>query len=305
MTLPRVVSLVPSATEMLCALGGESMLVGRSHECDFPQSITHVPALTRQRVSAVGSAAIDRQVREALGGGGDASLYMLDAALLAQLRPNLILTQDVCQVCSIDMSAVREAAGRLDPQPQIISLNPQTIDDVFDGMVRVAEAAELSQDRIVSLRERSWQAREHVNAYTPGERVAVVEWLEPLFVAGRWTPQLVEQAGGEHPLNAPGAKSRQVSAEEFVASQPERLIICPCGFTIDQTQREMHLLTSQPWWRSLTAVQRGAVMLVDGSQMFSRPGPRLIDALEWLVGWLNERPGLMKKSFPAVAFDGA
>lgn len=303
----RVVSLLPSATELLCAIGGESLLVGRSHECDHPESITDRPVLTGQKTHAATSAEIDHQVREALRSRGDdenhsdRSLYSLDAPLLQSLKPDVILTQDLCAVCSIDLNTVRGVAQSLDPQPVIVSLNPATIDDVYDDMLRVGEATRLdadAHDALTRLRERYWQHREFVNAYVEGPEVAFLEWMDPLFIGGHWTPQLIEQAGGRHSLNPAGARSRQVNPEEVLEVMPERLIICPCGYTLEQTRRELSTLTVQRWWKLLPAVQSDHVVIVDGSQMFNRPGPRLIDAFCWLVAWINDRPELFPEGFP-------
>lgn len=268
------------------------MLVGRSHECDFPVSIADRPVLTSQKTHAATSAEIDRQVREALAeGSGGTSLYRLDVDLLRELRPDLILTQDLCDVCSIDLNAVRAAAAGMPAKPAVVSLNPASIEDVFDDMLRVGHAicmAAQATDATARLRDRYWSARDRVNPYVDGPEVAFLEWMAPLFVGGHWTPQLIQMAGGRHSLNEPGKKSRQVSPEELVASRPERVIICPCGFDLERIERELPSLVSKPWWRELPAVQAGRVVMVDGNQMFNRPGPRLVDAYEWLTGWIND-----------------
>ncbi len=303
---PRVVSLLPSATELLAAIGGEHLLVGRSHECDWPPTLADRPVLTGQRTTATNSAEIDRQVRAALQSrseeaGADQSLYHLDADLLRELQPDVILTQDLCEVCSIDLNTVRAIAATMNPHPAIISLNPRMLDDLFDDLLRVGEAVgmpEEADEAMLALRERMWVAREHANAYVEGPEVAFLEWMDPLFIGGHWTPQLIAHAGGRHSLNAPGSKSRQISAEDLLELMPDRMIICPCGYDIRQTMRELDTLTSQRWWKLLPAVQDGQVVIVDGNQMFNRPGPRLIDALEWLTGWINDRPELIPLDFP-------
>lgn len=296
----RIVSLLPSATEILCAVGGEHLLVGRSHECDFPPSILDRPVLTCARTSASGSAAIDAQVRESLAAGD--SLYQLDGRLLAELRPDLILTQDLCAVCSIDLAAVRQIAAALPSTPALLSLNPKTIEDVFDDHLRVGDAAGLATEAaaaVVRLRDRYWSAIDYVTPYTAGPEIAVLEWMDPLFVAGHWTPQMILAAGGQCSLMAPGAPSRAITPDELIAAQPDRIVIAPCGLSLPAIRKELPRLTTSRWWQALPAAADGHVYLVDGNQMFSRPGPRLVDAFCWLVGWINDRPEVLPKDFPA------
>jgi len=313
----RVVSLLPSATETLCLLGGSDLLVGRSHECDFPASIQDRPVLTAQITEFTTPAEVDRQVSTALAEGR--ALYTLDTDLLADLRPDVILTQDLCEVCSIDLDTVRGAAAEMDPRPQIVALNPTTIEGVFDDVLTVGRAVgrEMEgRDAVVRLRERLSAAQDYVPAFYEGPVTAFLEWTDPIFVGGHWTPQLIERAGGRHPLNptspalgsgagamAGGAervagKSRRATPEEVVETRPEALIVCPCGLDLDATREAVQAIASEEWWRSLPAVRTGRVALVDGNQMFNRPGPRLVDAFEWLVGWLNDRPELMPRGFP-------
>lgn len=314
---PRVVSLLPSATEIVALLVAQNLLVGRSHECDFPETIRHLPVLTAQHTHADSPAEIDRQVREALH--ANQSLYTLDESLLASLQPDLILTQDLCGVCSIDLAAVRRVVARIRPEPSVLSLDPTTIEGVIDDVLRVALAIGREPEGKVAaarLRERLFAAGEFVNAYIDGPSVAFLEWTDPLFCAGHWTVQLIERAGGWHPLNpttpkpTSGAaagpqmaervagKSIRIPPEILVATRPEFLVICPCGFNLEQTRRAVLELAQLPWFRELPAVQHNRVALVDGNQMFNRPGPRLIDAFEWLVAWLNDRPELIPPNFP-------
>jgi ABC-type Fe3+-hydroxamate transport system substrate-binding protein len=324
----RVVSLVPSATEILCSIGGRSLLVGRSHECDFPQGLEALPVLTASRTHAdwtAGDAArsIDAQVRGATASGEP--LYTLDADLLADLRPDLILTQDVCSVCSIDQAAVRRVAEGLTPRPTVLSLDPTTVEAVMDDMLRVGRAVGRERDAmhaVVALRERADRALEHVNPYVDGPIVGFMEWTDPIFVAGHWSVQLIERAGGRHPLNETVAKpgsgaavgpqqaervaghSVAVTPEIFAAVRPEVLVIAPCGLTLEQAWAETGKLAEQAWFRDLPAVRAGRVAVVDGNQMFNRPGPRLFDALEFLVGWLNGREDLIPDGFPWRAWPG-
>jgi ABC-type Fe3+-hydroxamate transport system substrate-binding protein len=341
----RVVSLLPSATELLAAIpGGLEMLVGRSHECDFPPGVHHLPALTSQRLphDLAAPADIDRAVRDQLKGDADParSLYTLDEELLASLKPDLVLTQDLCHVCSIDLTAVRSVVSRLPSKPdgspaQILSLNPETIEGVFDDLLRVGEAIGKPQaalDAVVAFRGRMWRAIDHVNPYDDGPPGVVLDWTDPLFVAGHWTPQIAERAGARHPLNPTvpvenagaavgpqqtarrAGKSIAIPHDVLVAVKPEWIVLAPCGVPLRST-RTPHTpftvedmladLETKPWWHELPAVRAGRVALVDGNQMFSRPGPRLIDALEWMTAWLNNRPELIPAGFPWTRAPGS
>ncbi len=301
----RVVSLLPSATEILCRIGGERLLVGRSHECDWPHQILNRPVLTGQRTPSPSgpgaSAAIDAAVRAVLG--QEQSLYTIDADRLRSLQPDLILTQGLCDVCSIDVTTVRAIAATMDPQPAILSLNPKSIWDVLDDCLRVGEATGLCAEAecaMVELREGWWTAVDHVNPFVEGPEVLFLEWMDPPFAAGHWTPELITAAGAKHSLNVAGAKSRRVTPEDILESAPERVIVCPCGYGIAAIRSEMGALKAQPWWPLLPANLdgHGRVALVDGSQMFNRPGPRLVDAFRWLAGWLHDRPELVPAGFP-------
>ena len=296
----RVVSLVPAATELLAAVGGSSLLVGRSHECDWPPSIVDRPMLTRQRTNARTAGEIDQQVREAME--ASQSLYQLDSTTLASLEPDVILTQDLCDVCSIDLNSVQAVAASMKNPPEIVSLNPSRIEDVFDDLLRIGTACDLvssTREAVAGLRERWWSAQDYVNQYVDGPQVVVIEWTDPLFVAGHWTPDLVIAAGGRHDINAPGEHSKVVAPEDLLELLPDRLIICPCGRTLDEAEQDLACLAATKWWPLLPAVQDDQVMLVDGNAMFSRPGPRLVEAMEWLMAWLQDRPDQCPKDFPA------
>lgn len=299
----RVVSLVPSATELLCEAGGEDMLVGRSHECDWPPSIVDRPSLTRARTGSGSPAEIETQVVEATS--ANQSLYELDSDLIRELQPDLILTQDLCDVCSIDLDSVQRLAASLPITPEILSLNPIRIEDVFDDLLRVGAACNLeshARRALAQLRERWWHAQDFVNAYVDGPQVAVIEWTDPLYVAGHWTPDLVRAAGGRHDLNESGEKSRRIAPEDLIEVMPEKLVICPCGRTLEETARDAKAMKESSWWSLLPAVQDSQVMIVDGNAMFSRPGPRLITAMEWLTSWFQQRTELHPPDFPAASF---
>jgi ABC-type Fe3+-hydroxamate transport system substrate-binding protein len=317
----RVVSLLPSATELLFAAGGGELLVGRSHECDFPPAALAAPVLTSARIAhtagagapaAVDEAAIDAAVRASLAAGE--SLYRIDEDLLRALAPDVILTQDLCEVCSIDLRSVERVAAMLPSRPHIVNLNPTTVWQVLDDLLAVGEAvgrASSAQAAATMLRDRLWTAAEQGTPFTDGPGVLFLEWTDPPFVGGHWTPELITLAGGTHPLNPAGAKSRVATPEEIVASAPELVVVAPCGLPLAAVRESVRALERAPWWNELPAVRAAraaaaagraatTVQLVDGNQMFNRPGPRLVDAFEWLVGWLNQRDELIPADFPAV-----
>ncbi len=344
----RIVSLLPAATEILHSIGAAGDLVGRSHECDRPEDITHLPVLTAQRTRFETAAQVDRDVAESIGSG--TSLYTLDEDRLRELHPDLIVTQDLCDVCSIDLAAVRRVAAAMAPEPRVLSLNPHTFEGVLDDVIAVGDAtgrAEEASRVVVRLHERMDRAMSHVPAFGEAVGVLFLEWTDPPFAPGHWTPQLIERAGGEHPLNptapvatsgsvdTPGplqaervaGKSIRVTPERITdldrAGRFDRLVICPCGMTLEQTRREVRRMTEHvSWFAELSLVRKAMdspapddpasqealanspVVLVDGNAMFARPGPRLVDAFEWLVAWLQHRPELVPAGFPAEAFTG-
>ena len=319
----RIVSLLPSATETLCLVGGRGMLVGRSHECDFPDDLEDVPTLTTARTGHGDAVAIDAEVRQHLAEGR--SLYTINEAELVRLRPDLILTQDTCSVCSIDLETVRRLAERMSPRPPVVSLNPTTVEGVLDSVLAVGEATGLEREAraaVLRLRERLFRVQEFVPPYVDGPVVGFLEWTDPLFIAGHWTVQLIERAGGRHPLNpttarvdagaAEGPQQAERTAgraiavppEVFAGAGPEWLVVCPCGLGLERAWEETGRLAREAWFRSLPAVRAGRVAVVDGNQMFNRPGPRLVDAFEWLVGWLQGRAELMPRGFPWRGWSG-
>ncbi len=325
----RVVSLLPGATEILCELGGLDRLVGRSHECDFPAGLERLPALTGQKTayapeSGVGAADVDAAVREHLASDDpERSLYTLDIDALADLEPDVILTQDLCDVCSIALPEVERAARvvaeRTGRNPEVVALNPTTVEGVLDDLLRVGGAvglAEAAKHAVVRLQARLVRAQEFVNEYAEGPVVGFLEWTDPLYIAGHWTVQLIERAGGRHPLNptsigdddgaAAGlqqsfrtaGKSVAVPGDVFARTNPEFLFVAPCGLTLEQTTRECLDLQAQTWFGDLPATRARCVFAIDGSAMFNRPGPRLVEAFEFLVGVLNDRPELIPDGFP-------
>jgi len=276
----RIVSLLPSLTELVCALGGQSDLVGITHECDYPPGIESLPHLTRSRIpSGLTSDEIDRLVKEKQG-----SLYDLDEGLLAELKPSLILTQEQCDVCAINESTVRRAAGKLPGSPFVESVNPLDLRGVFQVFRRVGEliGAPAEADRLIadfhSVAEEI--ARRIGHSSGPPPRVLLLEWLDPPFSSGHWNPEIVSLAGGLEVLGNAGQRSIQVSWDALRASAPSLVLVSICGYTLEQAEREIHAYRDRTEWRSLMGGGKTDVVLVDGSAFFSRPGPRLLTSLQ-------------------------
>ncbi len=281
----RIVSLLPSATEIICALGLDERLVGVTHECDFPPSVQLLPKVTRSLIPQdASSAEIDRRVRERLKTGK--ALYTLDLPTLERLRPDLIVTQALCDVCAVAEEEVRAAACTLPGRPQVINLEPQSLSQVFDAIRQVAEAAGVerkAKELVGKLTARVEAVAERSAKIQHRPRVALLEWLDPPFSCGHWNPELVRLAGGVEGLGREGVPSRKLRWEEVVAWQPDVVWIACCGFGVERTLRDVALLSSVAGWQELPAVRSGRVYVTDGSHYFSRPGPRLVDSLEILA----------------------
>jgi iron complex transport system substrate-binding protein len=286
----RICSLLPSATEVIALLGLSDELVGISHECDYPPSIRNVPIMVEPMIPPHGlaSAEIDRQVRHLVASGQ--RLYRLKDHLLRQAQPDLILSQDLCHVCAVTPDQLHDALCSLRHQPTVLTVNPRTVHDVIDDVVRIGDAAGRSAEghRLATqLRERLDAVRTRVQGLSQRPRVACIEWLSPPYVAGHWVPEMVQLAGGQDVLAQPGSPSRVVTWDEVLAAAPDVLIVMPCGFSIERTQTELFQLMQQPgqWRLSSDLVPR--TFLVDASSYFSRPGPRLIDGIELLAAILH------------------
>jgi iron complex transport system substrate-binding protein len=281
----RIVSLLPSATEIVCALGARDLLVGRSHECDFPPEIRSLPSCTSSKInSETSSAQIDREVKSLLSRA--LSLYEVDLPLLRELQPDLILTQAQCKVCAVSLDAVQRALGEWSgAQPRVVSLSPEALDDVLADMVKVGQALGCS-DQGEALRQQMCERLDAVRAKSsshtrPG--VVCIEWLEPLMAAGNWVPQLVEMAGGKNLLGKSGQHSPWLTWEQLLQANPDIIIAMPCGFSLECTRQEFPVITGRTEWKTLSAVQNDQVYLTDGNQFFNRPGPRLIESAEILA----------------------
>jgi iron complex transport system substrate-binding protein len=299
----RIVSLLPSATEIICALGLEDQLVGVTHECDYPPFVRQLPKVTHTLIPAdAPSAEIDRLVRDRLR--TSRALYTLDLPTLERLRPDLIVTQALCDVCAVAEEEVRAAACLLPHGPAVINLEPQTLPQVFAAVRRVAEAAGIDETAENVVRELAARV-EAVTARADGlrhrPRVALLEWLDPPFSCGHWNPELVRLAGGVEGLGREGMPSRTLRWDEVIAWQPEVVFIACCGFGLERTMDDVPPLQSVPGWQDLPAVRWGRVYVTDGSQYFSRPGPRLVDSLEILAHALDPEAHPLPPELTAAA----
>lgn len=280
----RIVSLLPSATEIICELGLRDQLVGVTHECDWPRSVLTLPKVTRTLIPVdATSAEIDALVRERMG--QQSALYSLDMEMLERLQPDLIVTQALCDVCAVAEEEVKSAACRLASMPNVLNLEPETLGAVFDAIraVAVATTRESTGDSVIArLRERVERITSRAKTLDR-PRVALLEWLDPPFSTGHWNPELVRLAGGVDELGREGSKSVTLRWEEIVAWRPEVVVISCCGFTVERTLQEVGVLARVDGWEEVPAVRNGRVWVADGSSYFSRPSQRLVDSLELLA----------------------
>jgi iron complex transport system substrate-binding protein len=291
--MPRVVSLIASATEIVCALGLEEHLVGRSHECDFPESVKRLPVCTAPKFDVhVSSAEIDRRVKAVLQDA--TSVYRVDVNVLKELRPDVIVTQSQCEVCAVSLCDVEEAVGGwLGFRPQLVSLEPNCLADLWADIGRVADALgafERGAALIGQLRRRIADIADRARALPDRPMVACLEWLDPLMAAGNWMPELVDLAGGVNLFGTAGRHAPWMTWEELRGRDPEVIVALPCGLDLERTRAEMAGLTARPGWPELRAVRAGRVYVTDGNQFFNRPGPRLVESLEILAEILH--PGV-------------
>ena len=286
----RICSLLPSATEVIALLGLTDDLVGISHECDYPPSVRSLPVMVEPMVPPHGltSADIDAQVSKLVASGQ--RLYRLKEHLLRQAQPDLIVSQDLCHVCAVTPDQLYETLRSMPRQPTVLTLNPKTIHDVIDDVVRIGNAVNRSAEGhqlATELRVRLEAVHTRIQRIAHCPRVVCIEWLSPLYVAGHWVPEMVQLAGGQDVLAQPGSASRVITWDEVLAVAPDVLIVMPCGFSVERTQTELFRMMEQQgrWGLSSELAQR--TFLVDASSYFSRPGPRLIDGIELLSAILH------------------
>ena len=297
----RIVSLLPAATEIAAAIGLMDQIVGVSHECDFPKEANQRPRVTHCPVHNGGltSREVDEWVRGALREEG--TIYVIDEPLLRELRPDVILTQKLCDVCAVGYGTVARLAQTLPGPPQVVNLEPSSLSDIFDDIRRVAEVCDVpdTADKIITqLLNRVEVVRRRANAIVHRPRCFLMEWIDPPFCSGHWGPELVEIAGGYDPLGRKHQPSAQIEWQEVVHAQPEIIVLALCGYDIDRTRRDYEVLRRFPKFDSLPAARRDQVYLVNASAYFARPGPRIVDSLEILAGILHQ------EEFPDFASRG-
>jgi len=286
----RIVSLLPAATEIAAALGLMDQVVGVSHECDFPKEANARSRLTHCPVHNAGltSGEVDRWVRRALRENG--TIYTIDERLLRELRPDVILTQKLCDVCAVGYGTVARLAESLPDPPKVVNLEPTSVMDIFDDIQHVAEACgvpECAAKLIASLSERVEMVRQKTKRIPHRPHCFLMEWIDPPFCSGHWGPELVEIAGGLDLLGRRHRPSAQVDWQEVVDARPEILVLALCGYDINRARRDYQLLRSFPDFESLPAARDGEIYLVNASAYFARPGPRIVDSLEILAGILH------------------
>jgi iron complex transport system substrate-binding protein len=299
---PRIVSLLPSGTEILCALGLADALVGISHECDYPPSITDRPRLTAPKITVqAASQGIDQEVRALLSQG--LSVYQLDTDTLRALRPDVIVTQDHCEVCAVSYAEVVDAVHQVvGTHVDVVSLRPALLQDIWDDIRHVGEVTGRQRQADTLLEQLfariSTIIAESIMVQQP-PRVAVIEWMAPLMLAGNWMPELIQIGGGSDGLCTPGEHSPIVAWPRLLEYAPEVLAVIPCGYRLAQTLTELPALQQLPGWDTLPAVRQGQVYAVDGKTYFNRPGPRIVDSVELLAGLIH--PALFGEYLPDAA----
>ncbi|HXM34905.1 MAG TPA: cobalamin-binding protein [Pyrinomonadaceae bacterium] len=300
---PRIVSFLPSATEMVCALGISDALVGITHECDYPAAVKGKPVVVRavlpieQMSQDEIDAAVAQRMREGL------SLYQVDEELLRQLNPDLILTQDLCQVCAPSGNEVAQVLQLLPRKPRILWLTPRSLAEIFENLRELGQATDrldAAEELITASRVRLDRLAALTRSVQPRPRVFCMEWFEPVYASGHWMPEMIEIAGGVDALGRKGMDSVRIDWQEVAEWAPEVLILTPCGFNLDQTMERARHLTNYPGWSDLPAVRDGRVYAVDANSYFARPGPRVVEGTELLAHLIH--PHLTAWQGPTTAF---
>ena len=281
----RIVSLLPSATEILFALGLGDQVVGVSHECDFPAAARSKTVVIHSRIPKdAAPIEIDRMVREFSARGE--SVYSVDAATLRSLAPDLIVTQDLCHVCAASPEDLAAILVNFDPRPEVLCLNPLDLGDVWRDILLVAEQtfrAHAAEELIEQVGEKLGAIESQLQNVSERPSVAFLEWLQPLYVGGHWVPEMITLAGGRDVFGKKGTPSFRITLDEILTARPEVMVVAPCGYTAEQARSEYHSMSLAPGWQDIPAVRNGRVYFLDANSYFSRPGPRLITGLEILA----------------------
>lgn len=285
----RIVSLLPSATDIVASLGLTDQLVGRTHECDWPPDVENVPVMTSDALRT--HEMTSREIHDAIGGAvhSGSSIYVLDDDAMVAAKPDLVITQELCEVCAVSYKDVQQAARVMDADTKIVSLEPHSIDDILSHVSLVGSltgAEERAAAVVAEARARLSALREAIGD-RPHPRVACIEWLDPIFAAGHWVPEQVDLAGGDEVLGPRGEPSPEVPWKAVLDARPEVIVLMPCGMPIARTLGELDTITSRDGWADLPAVRNGRVSVVDASSFFNRPGPRVVRGAEILAALLH------------------
>ena len=281
----RIVSLIPSGTEIVCALGYHEYLVGISHECDFPLKIRHLPVCTKSRLNvSTSSLKIDKSVKSLLQ--NSLSIYAINENVLKDLKPDLIITQSQCDICAVSLADVESVLKKqIGLDPKIISLQPQKLSDIWENINLIAKSLGVAKKGLHLTNQIKDDIKNLKSSYNPKRipTIACVEWINPLMFAGNWVPEMVEIAGGKNLFGRIGMHSDWSTYDMLFKNDPEKIIFMPCGFDINKTIEEMGAMTNIPNWKNLKAVRTGNVFITDGNQYFNRPGPRILDSIKILI----------------------
>ena len=300
----RICSFLPSATEIIYLLGLGDSLQAVSHECDFPADALRKPKVVRSRFDSdsLSSQEIDRVVTDMMTRGEN--IYEVDAVALADARPDLVITQQLCEVCAVSFEDVQQAVAALSPVPTVLSLDPHSIDDVLDSITRVGESASVQSAAagvVADLRARIESVRQTLQSVAASPTVACIEWLDPVIAAGHWVPEVVETAGGIDALVRPGSPSTRIDFNQLTEADPDVLVLMPCGMDVARARSEFDALPDHTGWRRLSAFKNGRAYAVDSGALFSRSGPRLVDGIGLLARILH--PDLFDES-PSERYAG-
>lgn len=282
----KIVSLIPSATEIVCALGFQDQLVGRSHECDYPKGVESLITCCEPKFNTQGtSAQIHNRVQELVS--KSLSVYRVDIEKLQMLKPDVIVTQDHCDVCAVSLEDVEQAVCELiDSKPKIVTLKPDALKDVLKGFQKVADALDIpkrGEDFVRKFNERMKAVSDKAKKISNHSTVACVEWFDPLMMAANWMPELIEMIGARDLFGKAGEHAPRVVWDDVIKANPDYIIMMPCGWNIAKSRKESSLITQRPGWDNLKAVREGKIYLTESNQYFNRPGPRLVESLEILA----------------------